>query len=1112
MAAVLSTVPFNFGRKDRVAPKHAPFGVLGQCKNLRHREVGGLGLRNGYTPLSMSTPHGTLAAYDLHEFSGRLLALGSDLGDGYPRDLYEYVGVTSPVWHGVTSGRQTLTPFTNLREMVGLPLIENGVTTFDVAAGGGYIALAYIPSGTDVGFVLIVKADTQQTIFNGSIINAFSGHHVYQMKCAYAGGRFYFGGVGIDDNAIRIGRFTPGSSTSISSHVTVDGSNANTVVAWDMNPVTNGTNSELVVAFDRGSSGSLTVKRYNHSAVQQGTTLTFSSDPVQIQVEADELANQVSIFTLDASNNGSLRTYDLSNTLLVGPTSTQSGTQGGMCRLFASGSFPDSVAISVNATSGDVVSNIYKLADHSVTAGQTIYQATLSSRLIAAQSVANPLGFCFAGRITPTATFQTNALFHVTDDAINMVTRDYLNAQSATYINLTFDSTTGSICWTALKSPGVQTFGLPVVTLVDLFSTARRQSAKYGSLLYFAGAPMQVYDARTLVEAGFAEQPTITSITPATGGSLTTSAQYSYVCHFEYTFSDGSLISSPPSDPVDGNTGASDTKNTVVVTTPHTARASSGGGFNGATVVAVLSRTEWETTNTPAALYSENISGITLSLNGLTFILTVNGGSPQTVTFTSAETTPAAVITKLAAGLTGVTVAESGTGSGIVAITDNTSGSGGTLLVGNGTANTILGFGNGQTDTGETSGVPGSVYRRCAEKSVPSSTYGATLSIDDTLADTSLAEQGAIYTQAERGPLSGTLEHDGPRACTFVAAADSRLVIAGLAQSHLFQISKEAFLGESFSFSEFSSFFGQIRQNINGLFSLESVNFLFTTDSIYAIPTGGPDDLGGGAVPTPTKLPALSGLKDWRSLVEVPDGIMAQLDDDKIHLIPRGGGSPAWIGMDVFLELRNYPTITGAARNRADNVVMFAANNAGLTSAKLLLQDFELKTWLVDEPPLQASSGISALVNYGRVVAYASGGTVYVQSASGFTDGSSSPIVGQLTTQPLYPFGLGGHGRIYDGLLSFEFRGACTLDASVSYDDGQTFTALTSFSITGTTGQQQHRRWAFPQANTSSVVFRVTMTPTGTGTEALILNQLDLLVQHEAGSLPELDPAEMGSA
>lgn len=1112
MAGAIATVPFNFGRKDRVAPKHAPFGVLGQCKNLRHREVGGLGLRNGYTPLSMTTPNGTLAAYDLHEFSGRLIALGSDTSDGFPRDLYEYVGLTSPIWHGVTSGRQTLTPFTNLQEMIGLPLIENGVTTFDVAAGGGYIALAYIPSGTDVGFLLIVKADTQQTIFSGSIINAFSGHHVYQMKCAYAGGRFYFGGVGIDDNAIRIGRFTPGTSSSLSAHVTVDGANANAVVCWDMNPVTNGTNSELVVAFDRGASGSLTVKRYNHSAVQQGSTLTFSSDPVQIQVEADEVANQLSVFTLDASNNGSLRTYDLSNTLLVGPTATQSGTQAGMCRLFASGSLAASVVVAVNSTSGDVATNIYRLSDHALTAGQTIHQATLSSRLIAAQSTTNPIGFCFAGRVTPTATFQTNALFHLTDDAINMVTRDYLNAQSLAYCNLTYDATTAKICWTAMKSPGADAFGLPVVSTVDLFSAARRQSAKYGSLLYFAGAPMQVYDERTVVEAGFAEQPTIISVTPTTGGSLTVSAQYSYAVHFEYTFADGSLISSPPSDPVDGNTGASDTKNTVVVTTPHTARASTGGGFNGATIVAVLSRTEWQTTTTQAAIYSENISGVTLSLNGLTFILTVNGGGTQTVTFTAAETTPAAVVTKLAAGLTGVTIAESGAGSGIVAITDNTEGSGGTLLVGNGTANTVLGFANGQTDTGTTSGVPGSVYRRAAEKSVPAATYGATLSIDDTLADLTLAEQGAIYTQAERGPLSGTLEHDGPRACSFVAAADSRLVTAGLAQTHLFQISKEAYLGESFSFSEFSSFFGQIRQNINGLFSLESVNFLFTTDSIYAIPTGGPDDLGGGTVPTPTKIPALSGLKDWRSLVEVPDGIMAQLDDDKIHLIPRGGGSPAWVAMDVFLELRNYPTVTGACRSRADNVVMFAANNAALTSAKLLLQDLELKTWLVDEPPLQASSGISALVNYGRVVAYASGGTVYVQSAAGFTDGPSSPIVGQLTTQPLYPFGLGGHGRVYDALLSFEFRGACTLDMSVSYDDGQTFSTLTSFSVTGTSGQQLHRRWALPQANTSSAVFRLTMTPTGTGTEALILNQLDLLVQQETGSLPELDPAEMGSA
>ena len=55
------------GRRDRIDPKVAPFGVVSVAKNLRVRKDGRLGCRYGYQPLDMRTSGGRLAAYDLLE-------------------------------------------------------------------------------------------------------------------------------------------------------------------------------------------------------------------------------------------------------------------------------------------------------------------------------------------------------------------------------------------------------------------------------------------------------------------------------------------------------------------------------------------------------------------------------------------------------------------------------------------------------------------------------------------------------------------------------------------------------------------------------------------------------------------------------------------------------------------------------------------------------------------------------------------------------------------------------------------------------------------------------------------------------------------------------------
>jgi hypothetical protein len=408
-----------------------------------------------------------------------------------------------------------------------------------------------------------------------------------------------------------------------------------------------------------------------------------------------------------------------------------------------------------------------------------------------------------------------------------------------------------------------------------------------------------------------------------------------------------------------------------------------------------------------------------------------------------------------------------------------------------------------------TAGAKGAIFRLTGTLSLdtPITAYGDAVTFTDRTSDANLADDGVIYTQGARGPLSGPLEHNAPRASEYVAATESRLLWGGQPRRFEFQVSKEAFLGEPFSHSEFSSFFGQVHAPIYAVAALGETKYVFTSEEIYAVQGTGPDDTGSGVLGAPVRLPVPSGLKadGWRSLLETPQGLFFQLDSNKLYRL--NGMTPEWVGVDVQDTLASYPDVSGTARSRADSAALFACQNTGATDARILVYDLERGTWLEDTPPLTASSGIAALCTYGRTVAYATGGNVYVQSESGFTDGSSSPITAQLVTNPLYPFGLGGYGLILEALLSFEFRGACDLAARVSYDDGVSYTTLPTFTLTGSAGQSMRRKWTLPQSDATSVVFEFTVTPTGTGTEGIAFANLALATIASAG-LGEPDPAD----
>jgi hypothetical protein len=1026
MTTKLVSFPLSLGRRDSVDPKLAPLGVLATCSNLRVAKDGRLVSRFGYQPLTMTFGLRTVQAFDLHEFNGRLLALCTSGADSYPTQALEYTGQGSTLsWFAETTGHE-LTPFLGLREMDTIPPPSSGIDEVDSAAGGGYICVCSRSVTGALQAVVIRESDGQMTA--SADLSLFSAAH---FRVTFSVDTFYVA-VQRANNQIDIISHRPGVSAGFALLATAAYASNATAATFDIVPVDNPTSTatsgaRVCLAADHSTATDLIIRVFSGTGSQVGSDIALSgTDTISLSVNCDQTANRISLGIVASGGANTLRTYNMSSgALLVGPTTIVAAPLGVTTTITripapASAGAATQVAVATLTTANNTVVTVVTEAAHATTRANTVSNAVITTRLIhwtpsMLTSITREYPVVFGGYVSPNAastTDATNALFFCAPvgNANNggwahMATRDFTRATPRTMRNLGLhiDASTSRVTWCALRTSGSGT-AQPAITTFARFSTERRQAVTFGGLRYFTGAPLQVYDGRCLTEP-FQEVPGIISAAPSNStGTLTNSATYSYVVHWECTLADGSFWQSAPSSPTSVTMGAADDTVTLTVSTPH--HTAVAGGNDSSTMpdlTCVVSRT----------VFSD--------------------------------------------------------------------------------------------------GIQGSIYRRSttATISVGMTVYGANMQIIDLVPDSTLATAEALYTQGERGSLSGCLEHNGPRSSQYVAASESRLYLAGQLRYNQFQVSKEAFLEEPFNFSDFSTFFGQVAGRIRGVHSLDQVRLIFTADDIFAVPGAGPDDLGGGQLEAPIRIPTPSGLEDWRSLLEGPDGLFFQLDDQKLYLLPRGGGAPVWIGVDIQDTLASFPIITGACKSRRDDVLLFACQDttAG-TSARIIVRSQRTGVWSEDTPPTQSSRGLEGgIVSYGDTVAYVSGGTVYVQSASSYADNSSTAITTVLKTQPLYPFMLGGTGLIHDVLLVGEYRSAGTLSLRVSYNDGVSFSSLASVVLTGlTVGETVRRRWALPLVGAKSVILEWTFSPTVAGA-GFVANMATLLVTPDDG-LPELLPAE----
>lgn len=1000
------TIPFAFGRADRVDPKLAPFGVLRTATNLRVQKDGRLVSRKGYQALTM----GTVVAYDLHEFgAGRLCALAAQQGEGFPVDLYEYTGIpaASP-WRAsaqATDGlvRPALSPFTAPREVCGVPQPSGGVANVDCAAGGGYVATVYNDR------LQVVRASDDQVIRAADL-------NLSLPRICFSVDRFYILGMN-GSNDLILASYFPSTDVLTTTLATVQSAGA--VKQFELEAVGNPTNSHVVLIYAERDAGAndVIIKRYNNAGAQQGSTITLATadtSSLHLAIDADEADATVNSVICNGGVTTALRSHDFSGVLLDGPTALTAGAYASMCRLPARSGWTESVAVAVTtASTGDITVQWVDIDTHVVTATRAIANAAHRSAMVPASASGQQSGVVLGGYVEGSGDDSTNALWYLSTSMAHMATRDLRNsAESASSffapLGLSLDTSTGRLAWASLYKTaiaGQSKSGSAVftesfaITTLALNSAERRQATMAGGQLYLAGAPVQKYDGRILTECGFNEVPRIISVAGDTSGSLTAEADYSYVLVFEYALPDGTFVRSPPSLPVDYTTAVGEDETNVTIQGPHSARVALGDALLGSQVTGVILRTFWD---------------------------------PVTETQSS-------------------------------------------------------------------------TFHEVSRFACPStlSDYGDDIVISDTLSDVNAQTRAVLYTQ------EGPVEDNSPDMATYVSGSSSRLTVAGLARSAEVQESKEQAIDQAATFSNLSSFFVRCPDPVVGVVSLDGVRLVMSRSDIYAIQGEGPDDAGAGALPPPVTLGSPSGLRDWRSLLVAPDGVWAQLDDSKLYRIPRAGVAPEWLGIDIQDTLASFPDITGAARCRRDDTVVFSCQNSGKTSARLVHRSLRTGMWLEDTPPLTTAKGIEALSSYGDLIAYVTGGAVYAQSASGYTDGAGSVIVTEWQTEPIYPFEVGGNGLIHDLQVTGEFRSAGTLALRVSYDDGVSFEAHDSFALTGAAGDTIKRRWSLRRSDIQSIVAEFTYTPSTPG-EGLVLTQMSLLVEPSQG-LEDLDPAEMGS-
>ena len=391
---------------------------------------------------------------------------------------------------------------------------------------------------------------------------------------------------------------------------------------------------------------------------------------------------------------------------------------------------------------------------------------------------------------------------------------------------------------------------------------------------------------------------------------------------------------------------------------------------------------------------------------------------------------------------------------------------------------------------------PGELFYRVAS-AVVSSTDAVVLT--DTAADSSIVDEPQLYTQGEVGATSGILEMSPPRPSTYAASTKRRLVLGSAGTAY--QLSQVTFPETPIWFAEpgvsgdaAQPYFDDVEGGaVTAVFTLDELVFVATRERIYVTGGTGPNLAGVGEFAPPTRLAADVGVYDWRSVLELAEGVLFRGTSDAMYRLPRGAATPQRIE-SVQSRVSSSTTLVGCGYEAEDDTAVWAVSDA-----TAIVRQTSSDAWFRDALPF---TPIALAAVQGRVYAVASTGVVWEYAASSFGDGTSgaTAVALRVTTGQIAPFELAGHGRLAAVEVQGEYQAAAAVLGEISYDDGQTWTSLGTHTVSGlSVNDTFQRQWYPARQRGQRFRVRVTMTPSSTTTEGCRLTGLTLYFTKQSG-------------
>lgn len=367
----------------------------------------------------------------------------------------------------------------------------------------------------------------------------------------------------------------------------------------------------------------------------------------------------------------------------------------------------------------------------------------------------------------------------------------------------------------------------------------------------------------------------------------------------------------------------------------------------------------------------------------------------------------------------------------------------------------------------------------------------------DTVTDAALITHEVLYTQGDRGGLSGLLPNDEPPPCKYIWAGNDRLILGGLEDANAVQWSKRVYPGEPMQFSAEASFRARIHGRVTAVASMDGIWYVGSREGWWAISGDGPDDNGqGSAFSAPVKLPSDIGCISQRSVIEIPQGLLFQGRSNRLYLLPRGGGSPQWVGQQVRDTLTTYPFIASATLIPEENTVRFLCLKSNVSAARIIVYDTRNGEWSVDRVDVIGVPH-STVVYDGKAMTDGA-----YKETSAYSDNGSVIQMG-LTMGDVRPFGVLGTGRARTMAILGEYQSECQVVLEISYDGGQLFTPAGDWTFgpsgtAATAGETITLKHQLVYPRGPAFRPRITVTPVSVG-EALVLNAVSFEVYQQPG-------------